>query len=142
MADPTDKELLEALLIEIKAVREEARLGKERQKVTARAVADLAIGLNSGERQARDRHQELLGIVMGAFAEKKIVERRRKDSEDQTDSFRIPGGQGHVELTRGAQRKLVKWVLLALAAIGRHAIQFAWEWLAEHRAKPTAEAGR
>lgn len=133
MPDPSDREILERIEAEL-------RQCKERQKVTARAVADLAIGLNSGERQARDRHQELLGVALGQLAERKVAERTRKNSDDYTDKFKIPGGQGSVELTRGAQKRIVKWVLLGVFAVGLHAVQFVWERVAEHRAKPVAEA--
>lgn len=122
----------------LERIEEELRQCKDRQKVTARAVADLAIGLNSYARQSRDQHQELLGIVLGTMAEKR-QERERKNSDDYTDKFKIPGGQGSVELTRGAQRRIIKWVLLAVVAAGLHVVQFAWERFAEHRERPAVE---
>lgn len=111
----------------------------ERQKLTAKAVADLALGLNSAERQARDRHQELVGIALGSIAERR-TERERKSSEDQTDSFKLSTGD-KFELTRRTQKRIVRWVLLGLAAVGLHAAQYLWERAAEHR-KPAGESER
>jgi hypothetical protein len=129
MPDPTDDKLDQILA--------ELRLVKERQKLTAKSVADLSIGLNSAQTASRNRDAETHGLILGLRSEMVVAPqvRDRKNSEDKTDSFRLPSGDS-VELTRRTQRRIVRWVLLAVVAIGLHAAQYLWERAAEHRSAP------
>lgn len=132
MPDPTDREMLEMVVLELRRVR-------ERQKRTAKAVADLGLGLNSAQIASRNRDGETHGLILGLRSELAVTPapRDRKNSEDKTDSFRLPSGDS-VELTRRTQKKLVRWVLLAVAAIALHAAQYVWERAAEHRGSTLA----
>lgn len=135
MPDPTDREMLEQIARKLDQLDLELRRVKERQKLTAKTVADLGIGLNHAQVASRNRDGETHGLILGLRSELAVgpAPRDRKNSEDKTDSFRLPGGGGDkLELTRRTQKKLVRWVLLGVFAVGLHAVQFVWERAAEH----------
>lgn len=139
MPDLTDREMLEQIARKLDLLDLDLRRIKERQKLTAKSVADLGIGLNSAQIASRNRDGETHGLILGLRSELAVAPavRDRKNSEDKTDSFRLPGGGGDkLELTRRTQKKLVRWVLLGVFAVGLHAVQFVWERAAEHRAPP------
>jgi hypothetical protein len=81
----------------------------ERQKAIARAIADIAIALNTEATLRRDRDAELQGIVLGLISEvNRAPERKRRDSED-TQKFAIGGNS--LELTKATRRKIFHWGL-------------------------------
>jgi hypothetical protein len=132
MPEPTDSEKLDMVILELRRV-------KERLKLTAKAVADLSLGLSSAQIASRNRDGETHGLILGLRSELAVgpAPRERKNSEDHTDSFKLPGGGGDkIELTRRTQKKLIRWVLVGLFAVALHAVQFVWERAAEHRPLP------
>lgn len=115
----------------------EAQLAKiaERQKVTARSVADLAVGLNYEAGASRDRHAETQGLILGLAAElRQPPARERRDSEDTKD-FPLPGlaDDEHVRLSRRTQRKILRWIAVgALFALTHVAHFFIQIWKSTH----------
>jgi hypothetical protein len=115
----------------------EAQLAKiaERQKATARSVADLALGLNHESISHRDRHAETQGLILGLSAElRQAPARERRDSEDTKD-FPLPGladGE-HVRLSKRTQRKIIRWVMVGVLFALTHVAHFFIQiWKASH----------
>lgn len=98
----------------------------EQQKATARAVADLALGLNFEGRTARDRHSELQGLLLGLLSPPAPA-RATKSKSEPSQKFPVPGGEegDSVVLTERTQKKIIRWVLLGLAAASLHVVQWA-----------------
>jgi len=93
----------------------------DRQKLTARSVADLAIGLNTFSRQINQRLDKIEGalvVLLGAPAKKP-----RRDTPESTDKFKLPAG---VELqvpratTKSAIEKAGKYVFYVLLFLLSH----------------------
>lgn len=109
------------------------RLAKisDRQKAIARAVADIAVALNTAHRLQRDEYAELQGLLLGALHEMRApAARERRDSQD-TKKFPLPGGEegDALQLTKRTQRKILKWVILATAGVLLHVLQW---WMHAH----------
>jgi hypothetical protein len=115
----------------------EAQLAKiaERQKATARAVADLALGLNTEAIAHRDRHAETQGLILGMIAELRHEPKRERRNSEDTQDFPLPGGSDgeHVRLSKRTQRKILRWVLVGtLFALTHVAHFFIQIWKATH----------
>lgn len=123
-APPDPIRLLRQLDKRLSLLDQRMSVAADRQRATARAVADLTLGLNAAKTAALARHDELTGLLLGFRAEvlNPQGERRRLSSEDRTDSFKLPTGD-RVELTRRTQRRILRGVLLAVAWIGSLILQ-------------------
>lgn len=99
----------------------------KQQKRTAQSIADLALVLEQQARQARERHDEHMSISLALLTERRSApaeQRPRRNSDDLTDRFRLPGDSGVVELSRRTQRRILGWVILALVIAATHVAQF------------------
>lgn len=94
------------------------------QRRTATAVTNLSLGLNSAETNHRNDHQQLVGLLLSMLPDAKLSKppRERRDS-DNTDTFKLPGGN-ELALTRRTQKRVVHLVLVALAFIASHVVAY------------------
>ena len=97
--------------------RQEAHLRaiSDRQRRTAKAVADLALGMQAETHQSRARHSELLGVALAQRAQRTLAAGGAREREDDTDRVEIAKGVD-VELSRARQRQLVQLFLTVLKA--------------------------
>ena len=96
------------------------------QKRMVKAVTNLALGLDSAAKLDEQRHDQLVGMLLADVAEKRS-ERKRHDSGDYTDKFKLPGGN-KLELTRHTQhaivRALIRYGWIVLVFVGTHLIHY------------------
>lgn len=108
---------------------QQARLNEQQRRI-ATSIADLALALNEGERRARDRHAELLGIALAAAGD----QHRRALPAGGEDSLEIALGEPGASLRLPRRRlfaygrMVLKWLwyLLVLGAAGAGYVK---EWL-------------
>ena len=116
MVDNDETTLLLARLLQ------ELRTASAHQKLTATAVADLALGLNAAETGRRRDAQQLVGLILTVLpgAEKKPAKAKKGARGDESsDVFKLPGGNS-LELTHTTQRRIVNIVLIVLAFVATH----------------------
>lgn len=117
----------------------------ERQKLTARAVGDVAVGLNTMDRRLTDRLDQVQGVLITLISEPS-PKKRRRDTPEHTDKFKLPAGvevQAPRETTRKFVEKLGKlafWLALVGLTHAAHCLAAHEVELVKHPAAPPSVA--
>lgn len=130
----------------------------EAQNQVARAVGNLALGLSAHSRKITEQYEANRGLMLTILSTLREgsgatdgehsggpkgktkprpksgateVEPGSERGDEVSDVFPIPftGGQDFAQLSRKTQRKIVRWLLLALAFVATHFAHFVYDHL-------------